>query len=111
MSDRLSKLNDLLRDEVARAAKTELEEELNTLITVTGADVSPTLEHATIKISVYPPRKEEVALTQLNEKIYNIQQAINRRLKMRPVPKIRFEIDRSRLNAEKIEKVLQKIVE
>ena len=90
MSDRLKKLNDLLRDEVAKILLAELEKDDNILVTVTGADASGTLEHATIKISVFPLNKAAEVLKGIGKQIYNIQQLLNKRLAMRPIPKIKF---------------------
>lgn len=109
MADRLIKLNALLRDEVARAIKEEVELESGIIITVTRGDISPTLENANVMISVYPENKTKEVLETITQNIYAIQQVLNRRLKMRPVPKIRFEIDTSEQHAEKIEDLLQKM--
>lgn len=109
MSERIKKINDLIRDEVARIFLDELEKEDNILVTVTGADTSPTLEHATITISVFPKKKENEILKKLKKQIYQIQQMLNRRLSMRPIPKIRFEIDPSEERTDKIEKIFKNI--
>ena len=110
MSDeRIKKLNALLRDEIAQILTKELEKDDEALITVTGADVSPTLEHATIRISVYPKNKTDKILKIINGHIYQIQQLLNRKLAMRPVPKIRFEIDKSEERASQIDQLLNKI--
>ena len=110
MSERLKKLNELLRDEVGKILLTELDKEDDVLVTVTGADISPTLEHATIKISVFPPTKEEELLKKIERQIYQIQQILNKRLSIRPVPKIRFEIDKTEEEAGRIEKLLDEVI-
>jgi len=107
MSNRFKKLNDLLRDEAGKMLKKELEFN-GVLVTVVRAVVSPTLEHATIWISVLPESQRETVLQKINQKIYNLQQILNKRLAMRPVPKIRFEIDKTEEKAARIEKLLQK---
>lgn len=109
MVERIKKLNDLLRDEVAKILLAELEKGDGVLITVTGANVSPTLEHATIKISVFPLDKAGEILKKIGKQIYHIQQILNKRLKMRPVPKIRFEIDPTEEQASKIDKLFQNL--
>lgn len=109
MSERIKKLNDLLRDEVGKILLAELEKEEGVLVTVTGADVSHTLEHATIKISAYPSSQAKLVFEKINKKIYNIQQMLNKRLDMRPVPKIRFEIDTTEEKASQIEETFKKI--
>ena len=75
---------------------------------VTGR-VSPTLEHATIWISVFPESRGEKALKEINQKIYSLQQILNKRLIMRPVPKIRFEIDNTEEEAARIEELIDTI--
>ncbi len=109
MSERIKKINDLLRDEVARIFLDELEKEDGVLVTVTGADTSPTLEHTTIMISVFPKEKGSEILKKLKKQIYHIQQMLNRRLSMRPIPKIRFEIDPSEERASKIEEIFKNL--
>lgn len=107
MSDRLKKLNDLLRDEVGKILKKELE--LNdVLVTVVRAEISPTLEHATIWISAFPESRGELVLREINRNIYSLQQMLNKRLVMRPVPKIRFEIDDTEKEAARIEELIEK---
>ncbi len=108
MSERIKKLNDLLRDEVGKILKKELEFN-DALVTVVRADTSPTLEHATVWISVFPGSQEKSALKEINRQIYRLQQILNKRLAMHPVPKIRFEIDRTEDRANKIEKILGNI--
>ncbi len=104
-TERLKKLNDLLRDEAGKILKKELELN-NALVTVVRADISPTLEHATVWISVFPESQEKSALKEINSKIYSLQQMLNKRLVMRPVPKIRFEIDKTEEEAARIEKLI-----
>ena len=108
-SERIKKLNDLFRDEVARIFSKEVDISEDALVTVVGAEVSPTLEHATIRISVFPKNKSEAVIEKIEKQIYQIQQLLNKHLVMRPVPKIRFEIDSSGDRADKIEKIFSEI--
>ncbi|MEK7615596.1 MAG: ribosome-binding factor A [Patescibacteria group bacterium] len=104
---RNKKLNDLLRDVVAKIVEEELDVEGTPLVTVMGAEVSPTGEHALVKISVLPPERSDVVLKELHHRIYDLQQMVNKSLVMRPVPKIRFEIDSTEERAARIEKLLE----
>ena len=103
---RNKKLNDLLRDVVAKILEEELDVEGTPLVTVMGAEVSPTGEHALIKISVLPATRINAVLEELKHRVYDIQQVVNKSLVMRPVPKIRFEIDTTEENAARIEKLI-----
>ena len=112
MSERINKLNALLRDVVGEVLLAEFRpNDDRALITVTRAEVSPTLEHTTVYISVLPDVAAPKALAELKKQIYHLQQAVNKRLVMRPVPKIKFEIDATEANAARIEKILQEVVE
>ncbi|MDP3954121.1 MAG: 30S ribosome-binding factor RbfA [bacterium] len=107
--DRLKRVNELLKEELGLIIKEEVDFEDDMLITVIGVDVSPTLEHANVRVSVFPEDKIDSALGSLKDKIYDIQQRLNRRLIMRKVPKIRFEIDRTEEHASRVEELLDKI--
>ncbi|MBI4160562.1 MAG: 30S ribosome-binding factor RbfA [Candidatus Yanofskybacteria bacterium] len=110
MSERLKKINDLIRDETSRVILAEMEFGRGVIVTVTRAETSPTLEHSTVSISIFPEKESEKTLVQINKKIYAIQQSLNKRLIMRPVPKIRFKIDQSGQYAEKIEKIINNVI-
>ena len=108
---RNKKLNDHLRDVVAKIIEEELDMDGSPLVTVMGAEVSPTLEHAKIKISVLPTDRETDVLAELKHRIYDLQHIVNKTLHMHPVPKIRFEIDETEAKAARIEKLLENVVE
>jgi ribosome-binding factor A len=107
VTDRIVKVNNLLRDVVAKILEEELDVEGTPLVTVMSAEVSPTLEHALIKISVLPSERIDAVLKELKVRIYDIQQIVNKSLFMRPVPKIRFEVDTTEENAARIEKLIE----
>ena len=111
MSERIKKVNELIQVEVSKIIKGEVETGTDTLITVVRAEASPTLEHATIWISVFPSEKEKITLEKIKDKVYPIQQLLNKRLVMRTVPKIRFEIDKSEERASRIEEIIDRIKE
>ena len=111
MSKRIKKLNDLIRDEIGKILLREFSVPEGILVTVAYAVVSPTLEHATIYISVLPETKSKEILKKLKLQIFDVQQSLNKILVMRPVPKIRFEIDTTEAQASHIEEILQKVKE
>lgn len=108
-TNRLNKVNELLRFEVSQILHKEIEAGTGVFVTVVRIEVSPTLEHATIYVSVFPDNKEKEVMQKIKRQIYPIQQMLNKKLSMRPVPKVRFDIDRSEERASKIEQILGKI--
>lgn len=102
---RLEKLNIFLREEISRILNRELEFPEGNLITVTRAEISSDGRYAAVFLSVLGQNQEKI-LEILQKNIYNIQQKLNKRLRIRPVPKIRFMIDEAEISREAVEKSL-----
>lgn len=107
MKTRIAKVNELIKQEVAKIMLEDINFPAGALVTVIAAKVSADLRYADIIISVYPSENKEEVLKVLNENIYAMQQVVNKKLSMRPVPKIRFRVDESAENVEKIEKLIR----
>jgi len=92
-----------------RGAKGEAPE--NTLVTLTRVDTAPNLQQAKIYISVMPEEKAKEVLRLLKKEVYEIQQLLNKRLNMRPVPRIEWVLEEKTKEAQEIEEILDKIKE
>jgi len=108
MSFRKEILNSLLRKEVSKIMMKEMDFG-KTLVTVTQAKVSNDLSKAKILITVFPESEEKNALFELQKNIYHLQKILNKKLKMKKVPKISFEIDQGMKNLYKIDKIKHEI--
>lgn len=108
MKTRIAKVNELIKQQVGKVMLEDVNVPSGTLVTIVAANVSIDLRYADVITSVYPADKREEVLNILNENIYSMQQVINKKLSMRPVPKIRFKIDESAENVEKIERLIRK---
>lgn len=102
---RIERISQLLREEVTRITDREVEAPDGAMITITRVGVSPDALHATVFFSVLGAGPKD-ALAVLQKNIYHIQQMLNRRLRMRPVPKIRFAPDEEEARRERVEKFL-----
>lgn len=89
-SRRIEKINKLLTQEVAKLFLTEIDFPEGVFVTVGSIDTSPDLKYADVLVAIIPDNKTGTALNIIRKKIYKIQKAIDRRLQMRPVPKLRF---------------------
>lgn len=105
---RIEKLNQLVREEIAKSLDRGIEFPPETLVTVTRVLISEDLLYAACFISVFGENKKEV-MEILSKNLYNIQQGINRRLKIRPVPKIHFALDEEEIRREGVEKSLAEL--
>ena len=107
MSKRTDRVSSLIHQELGTIIIRDIEAPRGAITTINRVTVSPTLEHATVYISILPVEQEEEVMKKLKHQIYEIQQALNKRVAARPVPKIRFEIDRSGENLLRIEELLE----
>lgn len=90
MKRRIEKINKLLAQEVSRLFLIEMDFPKETIVTVGSIDTSPDLKYADVLIAVHPDGKTGTVLALIRKKIYKLQKVLDSRLKMRPVPKLRF---------------------
>lgn len=102
---RIEKLNILFRDEIAAIVDREIEFSEGAFVTITRVAVSSDARHANAYVSVLGG-EEQNALALLEKNVYPIQQMVNRAVRMRPVPKIRFAIDKEERRREEVERSL-----
>ena len=84
-----------------------LEKESNgtSLITVTDTNVSKDLKKATIFITVLPDSSEDSALNFAKRKRSDIRGFIRKKLQMRILPFLDFEIDKGEKNRQRIDEL------
>ena len=109
MSKRIQRINELLKRELSQLLLREIEFPKDILVTVTRVETLPNLIEAKVYISVLPEEPAARILQLLKRKIYFLQQKINKRLKMRPVPQIRFLCEKGTASAGRIEALLEKL--
>jgi len=108
MSIRIQRVNELLKEEVSQLLLKEMDFN-NCLVTITEVETSADLRQAKIKISVLPPQKTDFILKKIKRRIYPLQQQINHKLNMRPVPKLIFCVDKVSQKAQRVEDLLRQI--
>src|SRR3989344_5591865 len=106
---RVLRVNELIKQELNRFFLRELDFALDTLVTITRVDTYSNLIESKVYISVWPETRKADVLAFLKRRVYFIQQELNERLKMRPVPKIIFLAEELTSEAAKIEEVLEKL--
>ena len=109
MINRIEKVNSLLGKEISKIIQREVILPDGALVTLTRVQTTSNLIEAKVYISVFPEDKFSEAIDSLNKEIYDIQQKINKKLNMRPVPKIKFAKDEVISHAGKIEEILAKV--
>jgi len=105
MSQRTQRVNQLIKEQIGQLLLKEIDFG-SLLVTITEVTTSTDLSQAKIKISVMPTDKEEQALRILRKNIFQLQQRLNKKMTMKIVPKIIFEIDQAEVKSKRIEEIL-----
>lgn len=109
MSSRIDRVNELIRTSIAEIIAREVDLPAGVFVTVVKVDTSRDLHYARVFVSVFPEKKFGSAKKILNQKIYFIQGKLNKKLSMKPLPRIEFVADFTETEADKIEKLLKEI--
>lgn len=105
MSNRIQKVNSLLEQEIGKIILRDFYFP-GALVTLTRVDSSANLIEAKVYISVFPDKDIDKIVDTLNKGAYSVQQKINKLLKMRPIPKIKFVKDKELIKAGRVEELL-----
>ncbi len=109
MTNRLQRVNQLIKKELSQIILREIEFPPGILVTVTRVETTPNLIEAKIFISVIPEEKTLDVFKILKRSLYGLQQKINRRLKMRPVPRMNFIEEKKTKEADRVEELLERL--
>jgi len=107
MNNRIEKVNALIQEELSKILLKEVDFPKDTLVTITRVESSVNLNEARVYISVMPDEQIDKVSEILDRRIYDIQQALNRRLKMRPIPRIEFKKEEKTKKAARVEELLE----
>jgi len=109
MSKRIQRVNQLIKKEISQLLLREVEFPADTLVTVTRVETSADLKESNIWVSVIPEERQKRIPEILNKNIYILQQKLNKRLKMRPIPRIKFLEEKKTREAGRIEEILEEL--
>jgi len=107
--ERIQQVNQLIKKELGQILLREGDFSNNVLVTITRVATARNLIETKVYISVLPENQSPKILEILNRRIFGIQQLLNKRLKMRPIPKIMFVEEEATREAGRIEELLNKI--
>lgn len=105
MVRRIEQVNDLIREELGKIIDRDVDFPA-ALVTITRVVTSSDLHYADVFLSILPVTQEGAATELLESHIGSVQRSLNRKLRMRPVPRIKFLIDKEQKRADRIEKLL-----
>jgi len=109
MSNRLQRLDSLIKKELGQIIFREVEVPKGVLVSVSRVEVSQDLSLAKVYVSVMPESRINEVFKALNKMIYVLQRSLNRRLEMRSVPRVKFLKEEEIKREERIEEIFRKI--
>lgn len=108
---RTDRLNEQLRQEISVLVRDEVRDPRVGLATVTAVETSPELDHAKVYITALAEDEEkDEILAGLRSAAPFIRGQLGRRLHMRRIPELHFEIDRVVEEATRIESLLREVL-
>ena len=109
MPNRLDKVNELIKQTIAEIIERELSLKAGVFVTVAKVDTTPDLRYTRVFVSIFPEKEISYVTKSLANEMYHLQGSLNKKLSMRPLPRIEFKLDMTESKADKIEKLLKEI--
>lgn len=107
---RTDRLNQLLREELARLVRRGLKDPRVRTVTVTDVHTTPDLMHATVYVRTLDDEiSAQEAVQGLERAAGFIRRELGRELRLRRIPEFRFEVDRSLERVSRIETLLDEV--
>ena len=102
---RSQRVSSLICEELSKILEREMEFP-GALVTITEVEVEKKLESARVMVSVIPSERGSDALLALGKEAGHLQHLLNRKMNIKPMPRIIFELDHGIENAAQVEKRL-----
>jgi ribosome-binding factor A len=104
---RSQRVESLIAEELGKIVIREIEFPVGSLATIVRVDVDKKMDRAKIFMSVIPAAVEGAALKLLNARIGELQHMLLKKINIKPMPRIIFEIDHGNEHAAIVEKILE----
>lgn len=112
MSDRSQvRFEQLLSEELSKIMLREVDLESGALVTITKADVSADLRHATVFVTILPEERRGTILEQLRKKHREFEYHLSDILKRGRSPQLTFEIDSGAIQGFAMHSLLDELSE
>lgn len=106
---RIQKINQLIKKELSQILLKEVDFPKDILVTLTGVETLVNLSGVKVYVSIIPEENIKEIIKILNRNLGQIQQKINKRLKLRIIPKIRFVEEIKTREAARIDELLERV--
>ncbi len=108
---RSQRVESLIAEELGKLITREIEFPVGSLATIVSVDVDKKMDRAKVRVSVIPSSADESALKILNSHVGELQHLLLKKINIKPMPRIIFEIDHGHEHAAIVEKILEDVEE
>lgn len=106
MSDRMLRVNSILREVLAEEIERMHDERLE-MVSVTAVSTAPNLRRATVYIDVLSEDDRDAAVSILNGAAHRLQSAVGSQVRMKYTPALEFTMDPGVVGGQRIEQLLK----
>lgn len=106
MSDRIRKLNKHIQRTFGEVLQEEADLPSDILVTIARVDTAKNLQSTTVWLYIFPLEQAENILKSLKSQIYDLQGSLNKKLHLKPLPRLLLRIDYGAQHAEDIDRKL-----
>lgn len=107
MSERMEKVDQLIKKELSELIVKNITFKNGVFVTIEKVDTSPDLSYTDVFISIFPTKESDYVLKTLEHEMYGLQGKLNRRLTMKPLPRIRFQQTDVEERADELERLIR----
>jgi len=112
VSQRIDRINELLREEVSRLLAREVADPRIGFVTVTRVDTSPDLAHARVSVSLIgQPAERAATLAALRRAMPFVRRQLNDRVRLRRIPELHVDVDESVERGTRVLQLLHELEE
>jgi ribosome-binding factor A len=104
---RSQRVESLIAEELGKIIVREVEFPIGSLTTIVSVDVDKKMDRAKVFVSVIPALAKDAALNILKARTGELQHLLMKKINIKPMPRIIFEIDYGHEHAAVVEKVLK----
>jgi len=109
MDRRIEKIEALMQTLLAELIAKDFATTREIIISITKVKASGNLQEAKVYVSVLPDQFREQTVAMLGRSARFLQASLNKKLRMRPVPKIIFVADATPERAQQVETLLEEL--
>ncbi len=109
MPDRIAKVNKHIQRTFGEILQVEADLPLGAIVTVSSVETTKNLKVAIIWLSIWPEKKIGTTMKKLKKQLYDLQGSLNRKIRLRPNPRIVLSVDHGAQHAENIDRRLKEL--